>query len=90
VPAGPVLDIPAVMAHPHTLHRQMSVETDGYRGFGIPIKLSRSPGKVRSKPKAFGADNRAILAEAGYAPDEIERLVSSGVVPAAPKPAPKA
>jgi crotonobetainyl-CoA:carnitine CoA-transferase CaiB-like acyl-CoA transferase len=90
VPAGPVLDIPAVMAHPHTLHRQMSVETDGYRGFGIPIKLSRSPGKVRSKPKAFGADNRAILAEAGYAPDEIERLVSSGIVPAQPKAAPKA
>jgi crotonobetainyl-CoA:carnitine CoA-transferase CaiB-like acyl-CoA transferase len=90
VPAGPVLDIPAVMAHPHTLHRKMAVEADGYRGFGVPIKLSRSKTGVRSTPKGFGADNRAILAEAGYAPAEIEKLIESGIVPAKAKAPPKA
>jgi formyl-CoA transferase len=90
VPAGPVLDIPAVMAHPHTLHRNMAVEADGYKGFGAPIKLSRSQTAVRSIPKRFGADNRAILAEAGYTPAEIDRLIESGVVPDKAKAPPKA
>jgi crotonobetainyl-CoA:carnitine CoA-transferase CaiB-like acyl-CoA transferase len=91
VPAGPVLDIPAVMAHPHTLHRKMTVEGEGgYRGFGVPIKLSRSTAGVRSGAKCFGADNRAILAEAGYSAAEIDRLISSGVVPDTPKTPPRA
>jgi crotonobetainyl-CoA:carnitine CoA-transferase CaiB-like acyl-CoA transferase len=90
VPAGPVLDIPAVMAHPHTIHRRMAIDADGYKGFGAPIKLSRSSTKVRSTPKRFGADNRAILAEAGYAPAEIDRLIDSGVVPDKAKAPPKA
>lgn len=91
VPAGQVLDIPAVMAHPHTVHRKMTVEGEGgYRAFGAPIKLSRSKSGVRSVPKKFGADNRAILAEAGYSTAEIDKLVSSGIVLDAPKAPPKA
>jgi formyl-CoA transferase len=91
VPAGQVLDIPAVMAHPHTRHRQMTVEGEGgYRGFGAPIKLSRSKAGVRSVPRKFGADNRAILAEAGYSVTEIDKLISSGIVPDKPKAPPKA
>ena len=91
VPAGQVLDIPQVMAHPHTIHRKMAVEAEGgYRGFGVPIKLSRSSGGVRSAPKRFGADNRAVLAEVGYSTAEIEHLVATGIVPATPKAPPKA
>ena len=91
VPAGQVLDIPQVMAHPHTIHRQMAVEGEGgYRAFGVPIKLSRSKGSVRSAPKRFGADNRVLLAEAGYSASEIEHLIASGVVPDKAKAPPKA
>ena len=91
VPAGQVLDIPEVMAHPHTIHRQMAVEGEGgYRGFGVPIKLSRSKGSVRSAPKRFGADNRAILAEAGYSASEIDHLIASGIAPDKAKAPPKA
>jgi crotonobetainyl-CoA:carnitine CoA-transferase CaiB-like acyl-CoA transferase len=91
VPAGPVLDIAQVMAHPHTIHRKMAIEGEGgYRGFGAPIKMSRSKSGVRSAPKKFGADNRAILAEAGYSAAEIDKLVSSGIVLDVPKAAPKA
>jgi formyl-CoA transferase len=87
VPAGPVLDVPAVMNHPHTRHRHMAVERDGYRGFGIPIKMSRTGGAVRSAPPKFAAESRAILAEAGYSPAEIEVLIDSGTAPERPKPA---
>jgi len=91
VPAGQVLDIPAVMAHPHTLHRQMTIEgEDDYRAFGAPIKLSRSKAGLRSVPKKFGADNRTILAEAGYSAAEIDTLIASGIAPDKPKAPPKA
>ena len=80
VPAGPVLDVEQLLEHPHTAHREMKVELDGYEGAGIPIKLSRTPGSVRRKPPAFGADGAELLAEAGYAPEEIDGLIQSGVV----------
>jgi formyl-CoA transferase len=57
----------------------MVVEKDGYRGTGNPIKLSRTPASVRSVPPQFGAATRAVLAEAGYSPAEIEALVAAGI-----------
>ena len=54
VPAGAVQPVPEVFAHPHTRHREMVVERDGYRGTGIPIKLGRTPGRVRATPPAYG------------------------------------
>ncbi len=79
VPSGAVLEVPDVMEHPHTKHRGMVWEKDGYRNVGNPVKLSRTPAGVRSKPKKFGADTKAVLAEAGYSAAEIDRLVASGI-----------
>jgi formyl-CoA transferase len=80
VPAGSVLDVPTVLAAPHTQHRQMVVELAGYRGVGIPVKLSRTPGSVRSAPGAFGAKTRDICREAGLTDEQIDALVANGVV----------
>ncbi|MDP1840715.1 MAG: CoA transferase [Reyranella sp.] len=79
VPSGAVLEVPDVMEHPHTRHRGMVWEKDGYRNVGNPVKLSRTPAGVRSKPKKFGADTKAVLAEAGYSATEIDRLVATGI-----------
>ena len=79
VPSGAVLEVPDVMEHPHTKHRGMVWEKDGYRNVGNPVKLSRTPAGVRSKPRKFGTDTKAVLAEAGYSPAEIDKLVASGV-----------
>lgn len=79
VPSGAVLEVPDVMEHPHTKHRGMVWEKDGYRNVGNPVKLSRTPPGVRSKPKKFGTDTRAVLAEAGYSTAEIDSLVASGI-----------
>ena len=79
VPSGAVLEVPDVLEHPHTKHRNMVWEKDGYRNVGNPIKLSRTPPAVRSKPKKFGAETRAVLAERGYSPAEIEALIAEGI-----------
>jgi crotonobetainyl-CoA:carnitine CoA-transferase CaiB-like acyl-CoA transferase len=79
VPSGAVLEVSDVMEHPHTKHRGMVWEKDGYRNVGNPVKLSRTPPGVRSKPKKFGTDTKAVLAEVGYSPAEIDKLVSSGI-----------
>jgi formyl-CoA transferase len=79
VPSGAVQEVPDVMEHPHTKHRGMVWEKDGYRNVGNPIKLSRTPAAVRSKPKTFGADTQAVLAEAGYATGKIDDLIKRGI-----------
>ncbi len=80
LPAGPVLPIDAALAAPHTIAREMVVERDGYRGIGTPIKLSRTPGAVRAPPPRFGEHAHEILAEHGYAADEIAALQQEGVL----------
>jgi formyl-CoA transferase len=54
-------------------------EKDGYRNVANPVKLSRTPPSARSKPKPFGADTRAVLAEHGYAAAEIDKLIAARV-----------
>ncbi|MDF1735122.1 MAG: CaiB/BaiF CoA-transferase family protein [Minwuia sp.] len=79
VPAGAALTVPEVAVHPHTLAREMVVSKGNYRGTGIPVKLSRTPGSVRSTPPDFGVDGRAILREAGLDDDAIDKLYAAGI-----------
>ena len=74
-PAGAVLTIPEVAEHPHTKHAKMVVELDGYRGTGIPIKLGRTPGSVRSTPPHYGSATRNVLASLGYDRGQVEELI---------------
>ena len=80
LPVGPVRDTHDVMNHPHTLHRDMRVEKDWYKSWGIPIKFSRTPGSVRSVPPKFGQHGREILAAHGYSDAEIDTLADNGTL----------
>src|SRR5262249_4635057 len=80
IPCGPVLEVPDVLSHPPTQHRQMGTSPGDYSGIGNPVKRSRTPAAVRRPPPDFGSSNREILAEAGYSAAEIEALIASGVV----------
>jgi len=53
VPAAPVLNVQEILNHPHTQHRGMVLEQDGYRGLASPVKLSRTPAKLRKLPPGF-------------------------------------
>ena len=50
------------------------------KSFGIPVKLSETPGQIRSKPASFGGDTESILLELGYSKNKIGELLSTGVV----------
>lgn len=63
---SPVLTLPEVIEHPQILARNMIIETnDDERGnmryIGIPIKLSDTPGTIRSKAPKLGEHNEEIL-----------------------------
>ena len=81
VPAGAVLDVAEVVAHPHTKHREMILERGEYRGVGIPVKMSKTKGRLRWSPRPFNADGPTVLREAGYSDAEIATLQESGISP---------
>jgi crotonobetainyl-CoA:carnitine CoA-transferase CaiB-like acyl-CoA transferase len=81
LPVGPVLAVDEAAQAPHTAHRAMVTELDGYRGLGTPIKFSRTPGGTRLKPPAFAADTEAVLAEYGFAPESVAKIRASGALP---------
>ena len=58
------------------------VDEDGVnrKSFGIPVKLSETPGSIRENPADFGRDTESILLELGYTKNYIDQLLSTGVV----------
>jgi crotonobetainyl-CoA:carnitine CoA-transferase CaiB-like acyl-CoA transferase len=85
IPAGPILDLPAAFSSPQAaalgsrvpLRHPVLGQVDQV---GIPFELSETPAIIRTPPPMLGEHSAAILAEAGYGPDEIERLRSSAVI----------
>ncbi|MFP3702275.1 CoA transferase, partial [Burkholderia sp. SIMBA_013] len=61
VPCAPVLTVDEALKLQHTRDREMVLEMDGYRGAGIPIKLSRTPGSLRFAPPGIGQHNAEIF-----------------------------
>ncbi|MEV8514674.1 CoA transferase [Dactylosporangium sp. NPDC051484] len=60
VAASPVNTVADALLSAQAQHRSMVVTLPEYQGVGIPIKLSRTPGSVRSAPAARGADSDVI------------------------------
>ena len=85
VPCGPINDMADVYADPQVAARDMVVELEHplagtTRNIGVPIKLSETPGSVRTAAPTLGQHTDAVLAEHGYAPDDISGLRERGVV----------
>ena len=54
---------------------------------GLPVKFSRTPGKVRRGAPVYGEHTREILAEHGFGADEVAALLEEGAATAASAPA---
>ncbi|MFM0504836.1 CaiB/BaiF CoA transferase family protein [Paraburkholderia caffeinilytica] len=81
VSASRINSVAEALQHPHTLAREMVVQLGDYKGVGIPVKLSRTPGSVRTPPPGFAADTEAVLHEAGYDAQAARALIDSGAAP---------
>ena len=85
VPAGPVLSIREMHAHPQTIAREMVPEVEHpvagkVQTIGLPVKFSKTPGKVAGPAPLHGQHSREILAELGYSEGEIDGLIAERAV----------
>jgi crotonobetainyl-CoA:carnitine CoA-transferase CaiB-like acyl-CoA transferase len=85
VPCGPVLAVDEVFADPQVRARQMLVELPHpelgtFQTTGLPVKLSRTPGRIERRPPLHGEHTAEVLSEAGYDGPAIRELAEAGVV----------
>ena len=85
VPCGAVRDVGEVLSDPQLAARDMVVTLTHpgigpTRVVGTPIKLSGTPGEVRTAPPTLGQHTDAILGELGYDPGMIASLKAAGAV----------
>jgi crotonobetainyl-CoA:carnitine CoA-transferase CaiB-like acyl-CoA transferase len=88
VPCGPINSIADMAADAQTVAREMVVELEHpragrTRALGLPLKLSRTPGKVSRPAPVLGEHTREVLTEFGFSAAEIDGLVASGAAVAA-------
>lgn len=81
---GRVQSLSEVLEDPLFQQREMVVEIEGNDGktsktLGVPVKLSDTPGAVRTPPVDFGASTPEILRELGYSDNQITRFEEDGV-----------
>ena len=77
IPCGAVRDVGQVLADPQLAAREMVQQVahaslGPLRVTGVPVKLSDTPGGVRTAPPTLGQHTDAILGELGFSDEEIE------------------
>ncbi len=86
IPAGPINDLEDVFSDPQVLHCKLVEEVThpvlgALKQLALPISMESLQGRsVRSAPPLLGQHTRAVLADYGRTPDEIETLLRRGIV----------
>jgi len=85
IPCGPVNDLAETFSDPQVIHRKMVVEVNHPRlgkikQIGIPIKLSRTPGRIKNLSPRYGEHTTEILKEIGYIEEVIQDLRRNKII----------
>ncbi len=85
VVAGPINNMEQVYNDPQVLARKMLVELEDpelgtIHNIGIPVKLSDTPGQIRTRAPILGEHSAEVLLERGFSQSEVGELVAAGVV----------
>jgi len=81
VPVSPVLNLAEVVENAQAQARDMFPLLDGRRVTGLPVKMSKTPGKVTTTAPTLGEHTRAVL-ESVLSLDamELDRLEDEGIL----------
>ena len=65
-------------------YRKMDVKLDhpkqkNSRNIGVAVKLSKTPGKIKTPAPLYGEHSKGILKELGYCDEEIINLIKSNI-----------
>ncbi len=85
IPCGPIYDMAGVFADPQVNHVGIAQEIDTLpygktRMVAQPVKLSRTPSRLVTRPPALGEHTEEILDGLGYSADDIADLLRRNVV----------
>jgi len=85
VPCGSVRDLGEVFEDPQLAARDMIVSLEhaaagAVKLLGVPVKLSATPGAVRTPPPTLGQHTEAVLGELGMGADAIAKLRREHVI----------
>ena len=81
----PVVEIAEIENNYHLQTRNMIIEQKHpacgkIKGFGVPLKFSRTPAKPGMPAPSLGNDTQAILKELGYSKSDIKTFQEEGVI----------
>jgi len=81
---GPVRSLQEVLTDPLFRERDMVVDILDKNGkttnaLGVPVKLSTTPGSIRTAPVGFGENTATILRELGYTEAQVKEFADKGV-----------
>jgi crotonobetainyl-CoA:carnitine CoA-transferase CaiB-like acyl-CoA transferase len=82
---APIYSLDEVFSDPQVVQRKMVVEIDHptlgkVKQVGISVKLSETPGSIRSLAPRAGEQTDEILLDLGYTKEGIEELRKSGAI----------
>jgi crotonobetainyl-CoA:carnitine CoA-transferase CaiB-like acyl-CoA transferase len=85
VPSGPIRDVAQAMDDGQTRAQHLVIDVDHptlgpVEVAGAPYHFDGEPVRARHAPPLLGEQSAEILAEAGFAPEEIDALIASGAV----------
>ncbi len=85
IPCGPIYTVDKIFTDPQVLHRQMLKELDHPKAgkikvTGVPIKLSETPGEVKTPPPVLGQHTQEILTDLGYSEQDVEAMRQEKVI----------
>lgn len=84
IPFGPVMDITEVLASDHFKVREMLVDVENpgttpVKIAGVPIKMTRTPGRVSRRAPILGEHTRQFLLDAGACEAEVDTIMREHV-----------
>ena len=84
IPSGPIYNMKQVWEDEQVKFRKMEVKLDhpnqkNSRNIGVAVKLSKTPGKIKTPAPLYGEHSKDILKELGYSDEKINNLIKSNI-----------